>query len=114
MNAADPAAVLRSLVDDAVARRPAPLAGRVRVSVVGADEVRFVVDLRAEGSRVVDDDGAAPDAALYVRRDDVVHVVQGWSLAGVRRAGRDDLVAALAAMLQPGKSPLDVRLGAGR
>jgi hypothetical protein len=108
----DSAAVLRALVDDAVARRPAPVTGRVRFSVVGLDEVRFCVELRPEGSRVCDDDGAAPDAALWVRRDDVAHLVNGFSLAGVRQAGRADLVVALAALLAPGKSPLGVRLGA--
>lgn len=107
---ASPTALLRALITDAVIDRASVANGRIRICVVGKDEERFVVDLGAR-SRVIDDDTGAADATLWVRRDDVARLAHGFNLGGVRSAGRADLVDALARLLTPGQSPLDVRLG---
>ncbi|MBN2359265.1 MAG: hypothetical protein JXR83_07410 [Deltaproteobacteria bacterium] len=105
-----PAALLRSIISDAVERRPCTRSGRVRFSVVGLEEERFVVELAAKGSAVRADDERAADCSLWIRADDVARLVAGWNLGGVRCSGDQDLLAALLDMLKPGASPLGVRI----
>lgn len=110
----DPTDLLRALLTDALTSRTCPRAGRVRFTLVGMDESRFVADLRPEGARVLDDDGTAVEASLWIAKADVPSLLKGFSLHGVRRAGDEALLESLVSLLGPGASPLGVRLGGGR
>jgi hypothetical protein len=105
--------LLRGLVADAVSGRSSPRVGRLRLTVVGADEAGFLVNLD-NSSCVIDDDHNDADADLWLAAADVPHLIHGFSVQGVRQAGDPALVAALADLLRPGASPLGVRLGAAR
>ncbi|MCC7111750.1 MAG: hypothetical protein IT382_20820 [Deltaproteobacteria bacterium] len=109
----DAADLFRSLVADALMARTCARTGRVRFTLVGLDDRRFVAEFGAKGSRVLDDDGAPVDASLWIAKADVPALLKGFSLHGVRRAGDEALLTAMASLLGPGASPLGVRLGGG-
>jgi hypothetical protein len=102
---------LRAVITAAVHGRQARVVGRLRIAVVGVEEERFLVELAASTSVVRDDDSRPADATLWIRNDDVPRLLAGWDLGGVRRAGRCELIEALVALLEPGKSPLALQVG---
>jgi hypothetical protein len=101
-------ATLREIIARAVDGSAAKESGRLRITIVGRHEEHFLVQLAPSNSRVKDDEDGPTDATLWIRKDDVSRILDGWELGGVRRAGKIELVEALVALLVPGKSALTV------
>jgi hypothetical protein len=106
-----PSALMRAILSDAVTKRASAQAGRVRITVVGKDDAAFIVEMKASGCAVIDDDDNDADADLWLAAADVPHLLKGFSLAGVRQAGNQALVHGLVELLDAGRSALAVRLG---